>query len=388
MKQALRLFFILFIFEANASEQLSHFLKVRLLTQSKVYAVQMKPERGAFNIICDGKHKFILDPQAHANIMVIGDSLLLKILNDTIGVFAHIYFASENSSPIFTLKSIRPERKPRNYDNNCDFSNVEGQLFIINHVELENYVAGSVQAEGGSLSPIEYQKIQAVLCRTFAIKNLFRHEEEGFDICDHVHCQAYNSRSISKSVIAATQSTSGEVVVDANLNLITSAYHSNSGGQTANSEDAWSLSSDYLKSINDSFALGMPNAKWQKTISKQYWTNYLNSKLKIDLNDDSTRDLAFNFKQDERKASIDFGVQKLALKDIRNDLHLKSSFFSIYDLGDTLLFKGKGFGHGVGLSQEGAMVMAKRGYSYKKILNFYYSKTTILSIREMNFFKE
>jgi stage II sporulation protein D len=388
MKQAFRLFFILFILEANASEQLSHFLKVRILTQSKVYAAQMKPEKGAFNIICDGKHKFILDPQSHANVMVIGDSLLLKILNDTIGVFAHIYFSSENSNPIFSLKSIKPERKLRNYDNNCAFSNVGGQLFIINHVELENYVAGSVQSEGGSLSPIEYQKIQAVLCRTFAIKNLFRHEEEGFDICDHVHCQAYNSRSISKSVIAATQSTSGEVVVDNNLNLITSAYHSNSGGQTANSEDAWSLSSDYLKSINDSFALGMPNAKWQKTMSKQYWTNYLNSKLKIDLNDDSTRDIAFNFKQDERKASLDFGAQKLPLKDVRNDLHLKSSFFSIYDLGDTLLFKGKGFGHGVGLSQEGAMVMAKRGYSYKKILNFYYSKTKILSISEMNFFKE
>jgi stage II sporulation protein D len=388
MKHVLRLFLALLFFEAKASEQLSHFLKVRLLTQSKIYAVQMKPERGAYNIVCDGKHKFILDPQSNANILVSGDSLLLKILNDTIGVFAHIYFFSENSSPVFTLKPIKPERKPRNYDNNCDFSNVGGQVCIVNHVELENYVAGSVQAEGGSLSPIEYQKIQAVLCRTFAIKNLFRHEEEGFDICDHVHCQAYNSRSVSKSVIAATQSTSGEVVVDANLNLITSAYHSNSGGQTANSEDAWSLSSDYLKSINDSFAIGMPNAKWQKTVSKQYWTNYLNSKLKIDLNDNSTRDLAFNFKQEERKASLDFGLQKLALKDIRNDLHLKSSFFSIYDLGDTLLFKGKGFGHGVGLCQEGAMVMAKKGYNYKKILNFYYSKTKILSISEMNFFKE
>jgi stage II sporulation protein D len=388
MKHTLFILLFFLTYSISAHNYLSHFLKVRLYAQSKVYAVQFKPEKGVYKIVGDGKHKFILDAQSQASIIVNGDSLLLKVLDDTIGVFFNVNFSSDHISPAFGIKATKPERKLRNYDNNCSFINIGGQLQIVNHIELEHYVAGSVQAEGGSMSPLEYQKIQAVLCRTFAIKNLFRHEDEGFDICDHVHCQAYNSRSLSKSVINATFSTLGEVVVDADLNLITSAYHSNSGGQTANSEDAWSLPSAYLKSINDSFALGMPNATWEKTISKQQWMNYLNSKLKLDFSEDSTRQTAFGFQQLQRKAAITFGSQRIALKDVRNDLKLKSSFFSIIELDDNLIFKGKGFGHGVGLCQEGAMVMAKQGYNYKKILSFYYSKTKILSIDEMNFFKE
>ncbi len=382
------LIYLLSFSSLSSRNYLAHFLKVRLLSQSKVFIAQFKPEVGAFKLICDGKHKFILDAQSTATIYVSGDSLLLKVLNDTIGTFSTIYLASDHTHPIFSLKSLKPDRKPKQYDNNCSFHSIGGLIQIINHIDLENYVAGSVQAEGGSMSPLEYQKIQAVLCRTFAIKNLFRHEEEGFDICDHVHCQAYNGRSVSKSVIFATLSTVGEVVVDANLNLITSAYHSNSGGQTANSEDAWSLPSDYLKSITDSFAVGMPNAKWERSFTKQQWLNYLNSKLNIDFSIDSLRQKAFGFKQEQRKANIEFGAQKIALKDVRNDLKLKSSYFSIYEFGDTLLFKGKGFGHGVGLCQEGAMVMAKKGYDYKKILGYYYSKTKLLGIDEMNFFKD
>ncbi len=388
MKRLSILIFICFLSPLVACEYLSHFLKVRLFSQSKIYGITFNPSRGAFKINCDGKHKFSIDAQSTASVSVIGDSLLIKVLDDTIGICYAVSFTSDHGFPAFSLKPNKPERKLRTYDNNCAITNNSGQLRIINQVALENYVAGSVQSEGGAMAPLEYQKIQAVLCRTFAVKNLFRHEDEGFDVCDHVHCQAYNSRSIAKSVVFATQKTAGEVVVDANLSLITSAYHSNSGGQTANSEDAWSLSSNYLTSINDSFSLNMPNSHWEKVIEKSFWINYLNSKLKLDFNNDSIRRKAFSFSQTQRLAYIAFGNQKLALKDIRNDLKLKSSFFSILDNGETLVLKGKGFGHGVGLSQEGAMAMAKKGYDYKSILNFYYAKTKLLQIDEMNFFKE
>jgi stage II sporulation protein D len=367
---------------------LSHPLKIKLYSQSKIYQINFKPEKGSFKIIGDKQHLFIIDAQSSANIYINGDSLLLKVLNDTIGKFSQIYFASDHTGPSFYVKPLLPERKVRLYDDNCIISAEAGQLKIINLIALENYVSGSVQAEGGSYSPFEYQKIQAVLCRTFAVKNLFRHEDEGFDVCDHVHCQAYLGKSNSKSVMQATSATYGEVVVDQQLNLITSAYHSNSGGQTANSEDAWSLPSDYLKSIADSFAIGMPNAKWEKTITKQSWINYLSSKMKLDFSNDSVRYKAFHFTQQSRKAAIEIGQERLLLKDVRNDLKLKSSFFSLVEQGDDIVFKGKGFGHGVGLCQEGAMVMAKKGYTYKKILSYYYSSTKLLPIEEMNFFKD
>jgi len=71
------------------------------------------------------------------------------------------------------------------------------------------------------------------------------------------------------------------------------------------------------------------------------------------------------------------------LKLLRNDLKLKSTFFSIYDEGETLLFKGKGFGHGVGLCQEGAMEMINQGFSYDAIIKYYYTDVYIVSYEDI-----
>lgn len=60
---------------------------------------------------------------------------------------------------------------------------------------------------------------------------------------------------------------------------------------------------------------------------------------------------------------------------------MKSSFFSVVQSGDSMIFRGKGYGHGVGLCQEGAMVMAAQGKNYRQILQFYYSNIIISDIR-------
>lgn len=66
-------------------------------------------------------------------------------------------------------------------------------------------------------------------------------------MCDQVHCQAYHGKPRDSKIILAIQETKGKVVVDDNLNLIIAAFHSNSGGQTANSEDVWGSKTTYLK---------------------------------------------------------------------------------------------------------------------------------------------
>jgi stage II sporulation protein D len=60
------------------------------------------------------------------------------------------------------------------------------------------------------------------------------------------------------------------------------------------------------------------------------------------------------------------------LRTIRNDMNLRSTFFSVASEGDSIKLKGRGYGHGVGLCQEGAMVMASKGFNYKQIIDFYY----------------
>ena len=71
----------------------------------------------------------------------------------------------------------------------------------------------------------------------------------------------------------------------------------------------------------------------------------------------------------------------MPLQTLRSDLNLKSTFFSVVVDGDSMILKGKGYGHGVGLCQEGAMVMALKGFRYKDIINFYYSRVIISDIK-------
>ena len=71
------------------------------------------------------------------------------------------------------------------------------------------------------------------------------------------------------------------------------------------------------------------------------------------------------------------------------DLQLKSTFFNISPLGkDSILFSGRGYGHGLGMCQEGAMNMVKKGYSYTDVLNFYYQNIQLIDLHKLSFFKD
>jgi stage II sporulation protein D len=186
----------------------------------------------------------------------------------------------------------------------------------------------------------------------------------------------------------AVNDTKGKVVVDDNLNLIDAAFHSNSGGQTANSEDVWGSKLSYLRSVNDSFSTKMPNAKWERKMATDDWLSYLNLKHNYPIQDSNARWLALTFKQDNRNPYLEANNIKVPLKNVRTDLQLKSTFFSIFSQGDSVVFKGRGFGHGVGMCQEGAMRMAKLGYKCPEVINFYYQKTQLVDLHKLSFFKD
>jgi stage II sporulation protein D len=76
------------------------------------------------------------------------------------------------------------------------------------------------------------------------------------------------------------------------------------------------------------------------------------------------------------------------LKTIRADFQLKSTYFSVEQKGDMIVFNGRGYGHGVGLCQEGAMEMARLNYTYKDILNFYYKDVYLVNLNALNYFKQ
>ncbi len=363
-------------------------LTIRVFSQVKVQSFIIKPEIGNYIVWANGIE--VLNTTANPSIKLtyLNDSIELKSADRLVGKFKRIKFSSADQGATFQVKMVLPERKPRLYQDNIIVDVEQGNLKCLNEIELDNYVGGVVQAESGRLSHPEFYKVQTILARTFALAHIQKHALEGFSLCDHTHCQAYFGKPTELNIIKSVFETKNKIVVDENLNLIEAAFHSNSGGQTLNSEDVWGSKLSYLRSVNDSFSLKMPNANWERKIAKDDWISYLKIKHNYPVDDEDAKLLAFNFKQDTRKSFLESNNVKVPLKIVRTDFQLKSTYFSIVPKGDSLIFKGKGFGHGVGMCQEGAMRMAKLGYTYLDILNFYYQNTQLIDLRLLDFFKD
>ena len=231
--------------------------------------------------------------------------------------------------------------------------------------------------------------MQSILCRTYLLAHISKHVLEGFQVCDDVHCQAYLSRTTDLEVKKGVNDTKGLVVVDNDLNIITAAFHSNCGGQTVASQDVWAMSTTYLKSVKDTFCLKQPHAHWKRNIPLEDWKAYLQLKHKYPVDDSLKLNDATTFTQPNGRA-IYFTDKdlKIPLKIIRADFQLKSTYFSVEQQGEFIIFNGKGYGHGVGLCQEGAMRMADLNYSYKEILNFYYKEVHLVDLSALYYFRQ
>lgn len=363
-------------------------IQIRIFTHLKVNAFEIYVNKGSYRLLADGNAVLQTKGEADYKFIMKGDSVLLQRNDTAIGLYKYIKLVGDDFSEL-KVRLDDPERKGRIYQNNLSCSVSDGGIRLINEVILDNYIAGVTEAEAGSRSTPEFYKVQTILARTFALAHINKHVTEGFSLCDQVHCQAYYGKPKDTRIYTAVEATKGKVVVDENLNLIVAAFHSNSGGQTANSEDVWGSKTTYLKSIVDTFSIKMPNARWERRMLTEDWLSYLKLKHNFPTERSEGREAAINFRQDSRKIYLECNNSKVPLKNVRQDLQLKSTFFSISPIGsDSILFKGRGYGHGLGMCQEGAMKMSKLGYNYIEILNFYYKNIQLIDLHKLNFFKD
>jgi stage II sporulation protein D len=183
-----------------------------------------------------------------------------------------------------------------------------------------------------------------------------------------VHCQAFNGKSrMNPMIYRAVNETRDEILVDQEGKAIFTAFHANCGGITSSASMSWNRDLPYLISVHDPFCDASSNRDWNKKISRQEWDAYLKRKgLSADA--DTYRVLS----EPGRQKYFLAGEQKLTLSTIREDLNLRSSFFSMTLTLETVTIQGHGYGHGVGMCQEGAMEMARVGYGYLDILMFYF----------------
>ena len=253
-----------------------------------------------------------------------------------------------------------------------------GTILMINITDIESYIAGVVKSEGGPGRNKEYLKTQAIFARTYFYRHFERHLQDRYNLCDGTHCQAFHGITTDSRINQATRETSGLVILDRDSMLVISAFHSNCGGETSVPENVWLTGAYYLKSIADPYCRDSHNARWVKKVSLPEWTNLLVRSGYKGKTDNSS---IFAFTQNSRMQYYRVGSFSMPFNTIREDLNLRSAFFSVIPEGDSLLLKGKGYGHGVGLCQEGAMSMSRSGHNFRQIINFYYSGVIITEIR-------
>ena len=395
MKKHSLLIFLLLLFFVSPSnakfQSTANLVSVRILTTKIINTFIFSPVGCTYSVYGDGVLLEDCDPSGIFQMSIEKDFIRLKTFEKNIGKFSVIKMVAKEPFAAFKIKSVIPQGKVRTYNDNLEVMLAAdgSQFLLINKVDLENYIAGAVESEGGKGSNLEYYKIQAILCRTYLLAHLNRHFLEGYEVCDDVHCQAYTNRATEENIIKAVLDTRGIVVVDNNLNLITAAFHSNCGGETCNSQDVWAMPTTYLKSVKDTFCRYQSQAHWQRVIPLEDWQAYLQLKHKYPVDDTLNFSAATSFSQSSGRAVYFKDKElKIPLKNIRADFKLKSTYFSIDQKDDSIIFKGRGYGHGVGLCQEGAMQMAKLKYSYEYILHYYYKDVNLVDVSALNSFRQ
>jgi stage II sporulation protein D len=261
-----------------------------------------------------------------------------------------------------------------------DVSVTNGKLLALNLVDMESYLYGVVGAEMPSSWSLEALKAQAVAARTYALYNWTQRHDQPYDLGDTTRWQVYKgAQEEADSIRQAVDATSGRVMTYKGQ-LINAMYHDTSGGRT---EDVKVLKgvddAPYLASVED-FDQDSPYYRWQITlpIAKVISSLALNigNLLQLRPNQQTATGRPLTLVAVGNK-----GTQTLKASDIRSKLHLKSEFFEIAPVPTStkpnaalaaLVFNGRGFGHGLGMSQYGARALASGGWNYQQILKYYY----------------
>ena len=284
----------------------------------------------------------------------------------------------------------------------------------INTIDLEDYLCSVISSEMNANSPMELLKAHAVISRSWAIRAIEKPNHEGFDVCADDHCQRYEGlRRMNERAIEAVNATRGQVLMYDNA-VCDCRYYKCCGGRTEIWRTCWEdIDVPYIQSVQCDWC--DPQRK-----SLVHRTSVLRTSLNdYDQETKDFRDWKVTYTQEElseiirTKSGIDFGdildliplhrgasgrIDQLKIvgtkhteiigKELKIRLWLSKSclYSSWFDISHnpspvtgnpSWILTGHGWGHGAGLCQIGAAVMASEGHSYEEILSYYYPNTQL-----------
>lgn len=279
-------------------------------------------------------------------------------------------FLISSDSPIYV------DKIKRNYGGAISFRVNNKKLDIVNRVEMDEYLKGVLPKEMSPSFPMESLKAQALCSRSFAINNYNKFIKNGYNLDDTTRSQVYYGKDVEeKTTNKAVEETIGKVI-KYDGKVAETIFCASSGGYTVASSEAWGGNSvPYLISKEDPYSVH----PWKYELK--------NSDLKK-LNLSDVFSVSLDYNNSNRVNNLTFSTSKGDVKikatDFRQKIGntiIKSTLFDVNVIGNKVFVSGKGYGHGVGMSQYGAVEMAKKGSNYKDIIEFYFPGTNIEKIK-------
>lgn len=312
-------------------------------------------------------------------------------------------------------------------------------LTAVNLIGVEDYLCSVISSEMSATSSMELLKAHAVTSRSWVLCPIMRGEQNhekmkglqtadkrvvwyerdahsNFDVCADDHCQRYQGitriSAAAENVRKAIEATWGEVIRDEQGQVCDARFYKCCGGRTELFENAWADTHySYLESVEDSATPG--GKSFCDTQDKRILSQVLNGY------DQETADFyhwEVRYSKEElsaivkERSGIDFGTiidivpirrgpsyrlvemqligsqrtmvigKELEIRRVLSKSHLYSSAFDVEKTADGFILRGRGWGHGVGLCQIGAAVMAEEGYGYQTILSHYFPGSKLFKI--------
>lgn len=316
----------------------------------------------------------------------------------------NVVISSKKNGDKVTISSMKRGYGEPSYRGKLELYKTSVGIVLVNELPMEQYLCGVVPSEMPASYELEALKAQAVCARSYAYgqTKAYAYPEYKAHVNDSVSYQVYGNSKEKESTVRAVEETAGKKTWYQGK-VVKTYYYSTSCGKTTNVE-AWgtkpSEKNGYLKSVEvsdgkQSYEKDLPWYRWkakisQKTVSNLIRTNTgkdIGNVKKLEITKQGSGGVALELKATGNKGKVvvktenkiraalggsGYQIEKQDGSKVAAAKLLPSAFFTIEKKGTSYILHGGGYGHGIGMSQNGANEMAKKGKTYEEILQLFY----------------
>lgn len=390
-----------FLFMTGAGPAAGLHFRVGLFTLFQPQAMLVRADDHALIVLeTNGRTETLhLAPQMTLRVKRVGDRLRVTLMNPTHRKISTQVASLIRCEPALTghepawRVTIDNGRLIRTLAGSLRIDAADGAIRTIVHTDPESLVARVAASEMSGASELESLKALAVVARTFIHATRSRHSRQGFDFCDTTHCQWYQGEDrllrddrFSRLVRRAVRETENLVLND-NGRVLPVYFTGSCGGRTAPPELIWGQSSSdgppVERSVPCHWCQGSRFYRWERHIRKEMFlrvieeltgTSSHHARLLPQLTEQGFVKALCVESGDERRCISEEDLRSKVGRVFGWNLIL-SNAYTIEDRGYGLVFRGRGFGHNVGLCLSGAVAQAKGGREYDDILKYYFPHT-------------